>query len=63
MLGQIQKEYFLRLFQSVFFILPIMQFNFLLKLLSWDLLAMKHTGRHVNCLDGIMFNRAMENMI
>ncbi len=37
----IQKEYFLRIFQSVFFILPIIQYNFLLKILSWDLLAMQ----------------------
>ena len=37
----IQKEYFLRIFQSVFFILPIRQYNFLLKILSRDLLAMQ----------------------
>ncbi len=37
----IQKEYFLRIFQSVFFVLPIMQYNVLLKIPSLALLVMQ----------------------
>ena len=37
----IQNEYFLRVFQLVFFVLPIMQYNFLLKILSLALLVMQ----------------------
>ena len=59
----IQKEYFLRIFQSVFFVLPIMQYNVLLKIPSLALLVMQTWVRYVNCLDLMIFNRAMEKTI
>ena len=56
------KLYFLRIFQLVFFVLPIMQYNFFFFFLLLYL-SCKYRVRYINFLDLMIFNRAMEKTI